>query len=217
MTKQEILRKIDELVIYEKDYDTIRFLLNNTTDEFFVKVIEEVLLGNLFFSDFERIFPSGTYETIIKQNLETQDKLRKEIERTIAFRREFGENSNYTIDLKNTRLGVFLPDEGTDIYNFYQDEKNNVINNQIYELLETIPTDNDVVRTVKFKIYQALEEGKINKEDFLLFAKDYIVPISFENQVLDKTDIDFMVQNNLTQEQVKKIKSLSLFIKRLEL
>jgi len=217
MTKQEMLRKIDELVIYEKDYDTIRFLLNNTTDEFFVKVIEEVLLGNLFFSDFERIFPSGTYETIIKQNLETQDKLRKEIERTIAFRREFGENSNYTIDLKNTRLGVFLPDEGTDMYGFYQDEKSNVINNQIYELLETIPTDNDVVRTVKFKIYQALEEGKIDKEDFLLFAKDYIVPISFENQVLDKTDIDFMVQNNLTQEQVKKIKSLSLFIKRLEL
>jgi hypothetical protein len=216
MTKQEMLTKIDGLVIYQKDYDVIRVLLNNTSDEFFVKVIEEILLGNLYFSDFERIFPSGTYETIIKQNLESQDKLRKEIERTIAFRREV-ENANYNIDLKNTKLGVFLPDEGSELYDFYEEERVNVINNQIYELLETIPTDNDLVRTAKFKIYEALENGDISKEDFLLFAKDYIVPISFEHQVLDKSDINFMIENNLTEEQVKKIKALSLFIKKSEI
>jgi hypothetical protein len=216
MTKQEMLTKIDELVIYEKDYNVIRILLNNTSDEFFVKVIEEVLLGNLYFSDFERIFPSGTYETIIKQNLEGQDKLRKEIERTIAFRRQI-ENANYNIDLKNTNLGVFIPDEGTPLYDFYNEERINVIDNQIYELLETIPTDNDVVKTVKFKIYEALDNGDISKEDFLLFAKDYIVPISFEYQVLDKSDINFMIENNLTEEQVKKIKALSIFIKKSEL
>jgi hypothetical protein len=216
MTKQEMLTKIDELVIYQKDYDVIRVLLNNTSDEFFVKVIEEILLGNLYFSDFERIFPSGTYETIIKQNLESQDKLRREIERTIAFRREV-ENANYNIDLKNTKLGVFLPDEGSELYDFYEEERVNVIDNQIYELLETIPTDNDLVRTAKFKIYEALENGDISKEDFLLFAKDYIVPISFEHQVLDKSDINFMIENNLTEEQVKKIKALSLFIKKSEI
>jgi hypothetical protein len=216
MTKQEMLTKIDRLVIYQKDYDVIRVLLNNTNDEFFVKVIEEILLGNLYFSDFERIFPSGTYETIIKQNLESQDKLRREIERTIAFRREV-ENANYNIDLKNTKLGVFLPDEGSELYDFYEEERVNVIDNQIYELLETIPTDNDLVRTAKFKIYEALENGDISKEDFLLFAKDYIVPISFEHQVLDKSDINFMIENNLTEEQVKKIKALSLFIKKSEI
>jgi hypothetical protein len=216
MTKQEMLTKIDGLVIYQKDYDVIRVLLNNTSDEFFVKVIEEILLGNLYFSDFERIFPSGTYETIIKQNLESQDNLRREIERTIAFRREV-ENSNYNIDLKNTKLGVFLPDEGSELYDFYEEERVNVIDNQIYELLETIPTDNDLVRTAKFKIYEALKNGDISKEDFLLFAKDYIVPISFEHQVLDKSDINFMIENNLTEEQVKKIKALSLFIKKSEI
>jgi hypothetical protein len=216
MTKQEMLTKIDGLVIYQKDYDVIRVLLNNTSDEFFVKVIEEILLGNLYFSDFERIFPSGTYETIINQNLESQDKLRREIERTIAFRREV-ENANYNIDLKNTKLGVFLPDEGSELYDFYEEERVNVIDNQIYELLETIPTDNDLVRTAKFKIYEALKNGDISKEDFLLFAKDYIVPISFEHQVLDKSDINFMIENNLTDEQVKKIKALSLFIKKSEI
>jgi hypothetical protein len=216
MTKQKMLTKIDGLVIYQKDYDVIRVLLNNTSDEFFVKVIEEILLGNLYFSDFERIFPSGTYETIIKQNLESQDKLRREIERTIAFRREV-ENANYNIDLKNTKLGVFLPDEGSELYDFYEEERVNVIDNQIYELLETIPTDNDLVRTAKFKIYEALKNGDISKEDFLLFAKDYIVPISFEHQVLDKSDINFMIENNLTEEQVKKIKALSLFIKKSEI
>jgi hypothetical protein len=216
MTKQEMLTKINELVIYEKDYNIIRVLLNNTSDEFFVKVIEEVLLGNLYFSDFERILPSGTYETIIKQNLESQENLRKEIERTIAFRRQI-ENANYDIDLKNTRLGVFLPDEGSDLYNFYKEEELNVIENNIYELLETIPTDNDLVRTAKFKIYDALNKGEISKEDFLLFAKDYIVPISFEHQILDKTDINFMVENSLTEEQVKKLKALSIYIKKLEL
>jgi hypothetical protein len=56
MTRNDILEKIDNLKLYEKDYDTLLNLLNNADDKFFVKVLEEILNGNLYIQDFERFF-----------------------------------------------------------------------------------------------------------------------------------------------------------------
>lgn len=218
MTREEILDAIDELVIYEKDYDIIRLLLDNTDDEFFVKIIEEVVNNNLYFSDFDRMFTDSRYGSILEQNLESQAKLRTEIERIIAFRKEYMKNNDYTIDLKTTRLGIFVPDDNdTTLYDFYDEEVKNIIDNSIFELFESIPSDNDMIRAAKFKVYEKFEGGDLKREDFLLFAKEYIIPLAYEHQVLNKTDIDFMIQNGLTEEQVKKIKALTMFIKKSEL
>jgi len=213
MTRNEMLEKIDKLAIYEKDYKVIESLIN-VDDRFFVKVIEEILEGNLFFSDFERIFQDESYSAILSRNLEAQEKLRTEIIRLAEFRKQTLNDPSYFIDLKTISVGVTKTDPSDPLNEFYSYEKNMVVNNQIYQLLDTVSSDSPELVAVKLRIFKALELGQINKEDFLLFAKDYIVPISEEGQVLDRSDINFMVENGLTEDQMKKLKALSKFIRR---
>lgn len=212
MTRKEILRKIDEMVIYEKDYRIIEMLLDGTSEKFFVKVLEEIFSGNLFFSDFETIFKDGSYETMIRQNLEIEEKLQKEIERTIAFRREM--DSTFSINPSTTRLGITLPDETDVVYDYYQEIKNETLQRSISQLFNSLPGDTDLVKASKLRVWNALQNGDISEEDFLLFAKEYVVPLSPEYQVLDQFDLDFMFQNNLTEDEVKKLKALALFVRR---
>ena len=78
MTREEILDAIDELVIYEKDYDVIR-LLDNTDDEFFVKIIEEVVNNNLYFSDFDRMFTDSRYGSIFRTEFRVRLNLEQKL------------------------------------------------------------------------------------------------------------------------------------------
>jgi hypothetical protein len=213
MTRSEMLDKIDRMPIYEKDYKVIESLIN-VDDRFFVKVMEEILEGNLFFSDFDRIFKDESYASILSRNLEAQDKLRTEIFRLAEFRRQILNDPGYSIDLKTINIGVTKTDPGDPLNEFYSYERNMAVDNQIYQLLDTISSDNPELVAVKLRIFKALELGQISKEDFLLFAKDYIVPISEEGQVLDRSDVNFMVENGLTEDQMKKLKALSKFIRR---
>jgi hypothetical protein len=150
MTKKDILRKIDEMVIYEKDYKIIEMLLETTSEKFFVKVLEEVFSGNLFFSDFETVFQDSSYETMLRQNLEIEEKLQKEIKRTLAFRKEM--DSTYTINPLTTRLGITLPDETDLVYDYYKEIKNETIQRSISQMFNSLSSDNDLLKASKFKI-----------------------------------------------------------------
>lgn len=213
MTKNEMLRAVDALDIYERDYETLVQLMDNLSDDLFVKIIEEILEGNLFFSDFERLFADESYASTLKNNFEAQDKLKKELDRTLAFRR-LTQGQSFSIDPTTTRIGITVPAEGTDMRTFYDQVKTEVTQDQIYSLFETIENDDPVVRASKLRVYNAFQSGEISEEDFLLFARDFILPIAIEHQILDKSDLRFMADNNLSEEKVKKLKALSYFFRR---
>jgi hypothetical protein len=213
MRKEQMMQALDNFPIYEKDYSTILNLMDNLEDKLFVKIIEEILEGRLFFSDFERIFADETYAVTLKNNFEAQEELKKELDRTLAFRK-ITDGINFTIDPKVTRIGITVPSEGTEMRDFYDEIKDEVIKDQLYHLFDTVDSDTPVIKAAKLRVYNAFQSNEISEEDFLLFARDYILPISIEHQILDKSDMQFMIENNLSEIQMKKMKALSYFLRR---
>jgi hypothetical protein len=67
MKLEEIISKISEMSFYLDDIPTILQMLDNLTPEEFTKCLEEILEGNLFFSDFKDIFKDTGYS----RNLQT--------------------------------------------------------------------------------------------------------------------------------------------------
>jgi hypothetical protein len=206
MTRDEMIRAVDRMVIYERDYKILSLLIANLEDALFVKILEEILLGNLFFSDFERIFSDSSYSSTLARNLETQNKLKKELDRLITFRGQ----TDQAISL----LGLYPPaDQNLRI--FYEQIKDEEIESQLYNIFEVEAGEDELTKQLKIRIFEALQSNQISKEDFLLFSREYILPISIEHQILNKSDLQFATQNNLSEDQVKKIKALSYFIRRL--
>jgi hypothetical protein len=207
MTRDEMISAVDRMVIYEKDYKTLSLLMANLEDSLFVKILEEVLLGNLFLSDFERIFSDSSYASTLKRNLQAQNSLKKELDRLIAFRGQ----TDQAISL----VGMYPPAD-QNLRTFYDQVKLEEIESQLYNMFETKADEDPLTRQLKLRIFEALSTNQISKEDFLLFSKEYILPISIEHQILNKSDLQFATQNNLSEDQVKKIKALSYFIRRLD-
>jgi hypothetical protein len=207
MTRDEMISAVDRMVIYEKDYKTLSLLMANLEDSLFVKILEEILLGNLFLSDFERIFSDSSYASTLKKNLQAQDKLKKELDRLTAFRGQ----TDQAISL----IGLYSPAD-QNLKAFYKQIKDEEIESQLYNIFEVEAGEDELTKQLKIRIFEALQSNQISKEDFLLFSREYILPISIEHQILNKSDLQFATQNNLSEDQVKKIKALSYFIRRLD-
>ncbi len=214
MNKEDLIRAVDKMAIYEKDYEVLRALLSMNDDKFLVKAIEEIALGTIRFVDFYRVFSDARYGEALERNLEAQQRLKEEIERTIAFRRKVSGDQSYTIDPSTTMIGVTVQDDDSPVKAFYDSSESLERRQLIYDLLSPDPSDDIVTSQSKLSVYEAFSRGEISRDDLLLFARDYIVPISYQNQVLNGSDRSFMVENNLTEDQMKKIKSLSSFLRR---
>jgi hypothetical protein len=207
-----MLDLVDKMPIYERDYPIINSLLENLESSLFVKILEEVLEENIFFSDFERIFPDESYAETLKENLEKQEELRNEITRLVYFRKEIlGENFDQRL-----RTGIPLPDETSPYLDFYNDissEERDIIIRSLFEYNEN---DSDLVRGAKIELRNKIliQDSGFSKDDLLLFAESFILPLDFRHQVLNRNDRNFMLENNLSDDEMKKIKTLSLFLKR---
>jgi hypothetical protein len=212
MTRSEMMRAVDRMQFYERDYDVIRVLIANSDDEFFVKVIEELLIGGLQFSDFYRLFEDRKYSDLLAANLESQQRLKTEIERTIAFRKL--SDAGFSIDPSKTRIGVTFQGDDSPAKGFYDESLQSEVSQQIAEILRDDPSDDSVARDSKRRLFSAIKSGKLSSDEIMLFAREYIVPIAEDNQVLNSSDIAFMVENNLTEDQMRKIKSFSKIVRR---
>lgn len=217
MNREEFLRAIDEMKIYEEDYKVISSLMGSSEDTFFVKVLEEVVKGNLQWSDFSRVFADGKYGATLSRNLESQQRLYEQLSRLARFRRETLNDPSYQIDPSTTMVGVTKRGQGESEYQFYTESELAERSALVRGLLSTDPSDSDIVKASKLRIYSAVQSGTISESDLLLFARDYIVPISFEGQTLSESDISFMQSRGLTEDQVRKIKALSAFLRRKDL
>lgn len=140
MDKADFSNAIDNLNIFAKDYATITKLMDNLDDALFVKILEEVLEGNLYWSDFEEIFSNTGYETLLRTNIPLQEKINRDINNYISLRRELG----FSVDSKKMNIGIN--------YTAFSEENEKQYQNE-YELLELslngITTTNTYINNFK--------------------------------------------------------------------
>jgi len=217
MKLNKMLQLVDNMVLYSKDYDILNNLLNNLDSKLFVKIMEEILEGNLYFSDFERFFTED-YEKQLEINLENQKRIKTEISRMIYFKQTILEES-YTFDGNTNMIGIPRPsDLDTELLTLYETLSEEERQSIIYHLFDFNESETVLERAAKLIIRDNLlsETTEYNEQDLLLFADSYIIPIDFKHQIINDNDINFMLENNLTEDQIKKMKSLSIFLRRKE-
>lgn len=90
MLLSEVLSAIESMNIYKKDYDIIVDLINYGDKELFTKILEEVLAGNLYWSDLETLLANTKYPEILKKSLSNQLEIQSEIKKFTALRQTLG-------------------------------------------------------------------------------------------------------------------------------
>lgn len=261
-SRDTMLDNIESLIIYENDYPTIKKILATDDSNFIAAIIEEVINGNLYWSDFETVFPEE-YMNTVSSSIESQAKLREEIQRLVSFRKWAKVNSEEysTIENANKEMQILLSSEG--IINYTNDSGNeNDIwkkeykekrNDMLYSILVHKESDSPLVAAYKEKLFNAIQNGKyvyetepgkitlpddkhysydngkvykmddngnvidsylvINPNDILFSANEYIIPINYKYQGLTSADRVFMEQNKLSEDEIKQLKALYMYIK----
>lgn len=169
LDKQSIMDAIDTMVVYDCDYSTIRKILDTEDYELIETIVEEVLRGNLYWSDFETLFPES-YRDTLGETIENQKNLRTRIIRLANLRQKSnakGESYN-TIKDANLLLQQSLLPEGIIKYT---DDNGNVDSvwaegyrqkrdDLIYGILQAKSSDTVLERAYKEKLLNAIMNGK---------------------------------------------------------
>lgn len=194
MTKEEILASIDSMTIYKDDVEVIQNLLKYCNDTLFVKIMEEIFLGNLLFSDLKPIFNSPEYTNLL--------------EKSLSFQTAFSEYYKKYSDLltaKNLTNDLKLVNLMTIDRNIVFLEKKN----QIYSILFSKSGD-AMTEFYQNVALQDILNNPSNLDNILLSVSDYIVPIDYNYIQLTEADTLFMKQEQISEEEMKKIKSVAL-------
>lgn len=197
MNRQELLDNISNMIIYEKDYDTLSKLVKYCSPRLFTKIMEEVFLDNLYISDFDSVFPDDISDGISKEVVRQAD-IETRYYNLLALRQQLDSNSNFT-----NGIAISIDDVN------YSRELDNAKKNLISEFFERSKDDDASLRQVKEILYEKLMS---NPEKFLFSRDNYLVPISFGDISLDSYDLEFQVKNGITEDEMKKIKALSLYL-----
>lgn len=150
-TLDDILHKVDKMEIHERDYDTIKMLLKNTDEELFTKILEEVLLGNLYWSDFERYLANTNYPKLLRESIKSQMEMNSELSKLKALRMSIidgeGDADKQNIAIKS---GVLYDDE----FSLFKDKI-------IYELTKIDKNDTALTIVYKYKLYNAIKNNEL--------------------------------------------------------
>lgn len=218
MNREQILMGIDNMKnLREKDYATIDFLLKNTSPRLFTKIIEEVLLGNLYISDFESLLSDSQrekYNAIIQQEYELVDYMAK----LTAFRNSIYEESqeynNKKNDGKSYEIPVYISNE---TYNANDEYKSFIKDNILLSLFESETSENAILKEIKLDLYKKIyEENDTALKNAIIISpnnnNDILIPISYHKVILDDFDIEYMKEHNMSEEEMRKMKSMMLFL-----
>lgn len=166
---ESLLDKLDKFIIHEKDVEILDKLVSSLDDELFLKIMEEILDGYLFISDFNEIFSSSEYSEMLEKRTISQEKLEKHLTRLVEFRNYLGHDLTTDLD---TIVGIPSPGE----YNIESEEillallKKYNSNDKLDD--KEISQLKDMLR-IRYKkdIYTAM--SNIQREDILTEMLDY--------------------------------------------
>ena len=206
--KQELIDFIDMLNITNSNYDDILELVLNSDDAFFVKVIEEIKDGNLTFNDFKRTF---SFDGVLDSSIEKQAKLYRE--HKLLSERLLEAEQLQLFDKLKYLVTIYQNKEGNNvIYSAEEIEKEN-------KLISMLTTDSGDLLESLYKnkllndLLSASDAERSKLVDSMLFSlDDYLVPVDFNHIELTDMDLKFARENNMTDDEMKKMKSFSAYL-----
>lgn len=196
MTRNELLNSVDNLILREKDYDTFLKLVTYATPKLFTKIYEEIVLGNLYIKDFEPIFDENTNELRVDY-IEMQDKIQNQYINMYKLRKQVDES--LTLEKYNQDQKIVKKSDDKDTF-----EKMNLAASMIDSL------DTTFEKELALSLYNLIEENP----DIMLASPNekFYVAIDFNNIVIDDYDKEYMRINGLSEDEMKKIKSIANYI-----
>lgn len=196
MTRNELLNSVNNLILREKDYDTFLKLVTYATPKLFTKIYEEIVLGNLYIKDFEPIFDENTNELRVDY-IEMQDKIQNQYINMYKLRKQVDES--LTLEKYNQDQKIVKKSDDKDTF-----EKMNLAASMIDSL------DTTFEKELALSLYNLIEENP----DLMLASPNekFYVAIDFNNIVIDDYDKEYMRINGLSEDEMKKIKSIANYI-----
>ena len=196
MTRNELLDSVNNLILREKDYDTFLKLVTYATPKLFTKIYEEIVLGNLYIKDFEPIFDENTNELRVDY-IEMQDKIQNQYINMYKLRKQVDES--LTLEKYNQDQKIVKKSDDKDTF-----EKMNLAASMIDSL------DTTFEKELALSLYNLIEENP----DIMLASPNekFYVAIDFNNIVIDDYDKEYMRINGLSEDEMKKIKSIANYI-----
>ena len=196
MTRNELLNSVNNLILREKDYDTFLKLVTYATPKLFTKIYEEIVLGNLYIKDFEPIFDENANELRVN-HIEIQDKIQNQYINMYKLRKQVDES--LTLEKYNQDQKIVKKSDDKDTF-----EKMNLAASMIDSL------DTTFEKELALSLYNLIEENP----DIILASPNekFYVAIDFNNIVIDDYDKEYMRINGLSEDEMKKIKSIANYI-----
>lgn len=196
MTRNELLNSVNNLILREKDYDTFLKLVTYATPKLFTKIYEEIVLGNLYIKDFEPIFDENTNELRVDY-IEMQDKIQNQYINMYKLRKQVDES--LTLEKYNQDQKIVKKSDDKDTF-----EKMNLAASMIDSL------DTTFEKELALSLYNLIEENP----DIMIASPNekFYVAIDFNNIVIDDYDKEYMRINGLSEDEMKKIKSIANYI-----
>lgn len=199
VTKNELISYITETTFYKEDAEIINNMINNMDSRLFVKVVEEIMLGNLYWSDFKPIYNDDKFSTVISDSIKSQSEFNERLQQFISYHDNI---SNSVFDtLVNTNSKVISIEKRNKIYSLLLSENKNPI---------------DQYYTNKMIDYLLEDSGENDRIlDMLLSADEYVVPVTWEDVEVNDIDLAYCSSNNIKIDDFKKTKSLALYLDNL--
>ena len=239
LSKDNIINEIENMAIYSLDKEIIEKLLD-LSPNIFATVVENVILGELYWSDFEDILGNTNYQDIVTDILEKQKNLKEEL-KNLNSDRANPDSGRAIVNYLTTNVGipesvVVLDDENkvieseTSLVNDIYNKELSILKGEVlYDLTRVNARDTDLALLVKLKLYELLINSPnvvtsskdisklqeaITMDDIFLFIDSYTIPANIKYQVLTESDRDFMAKNDISEETMKKFKSLEFILRR---
>lgn len=206
-TKERIFKWIDDLVVYEFDYEILVKLINSN-DKFFVRIMTELAEGNLLLDDFETLIGGASFDKIVQDKFIQQQSIEEYLNLILtandfindqgAINKEIAEN--FLLDL-NT---IVNPDRTL---------LEEVTEEEIYSYFKNTPESSILSRINKDILLEQYYNGNIDKNFLNRYIGLPIVPINYNNIVLTEEDKQFALRKGISLNEVKKMKSLRYYYK----
>ena len=204
-----ILRDIDSLPIYKDDFDIIKNILNVSNPKLFASIIESVLSDDLYWSDFIRILDDINYSDTVANILKTQKEIKDKCKKLLELRKSINFGTSDEEIIENLIITDTDSSENSQYYNEYILLRDEIIN----EITKINKNDTELSILCKIRMYNDIKNNNINPDDIFFFIHELVIPVDSENQIITVSDRIFMEKNNITEEQLKKYKSVAIFLR----
>ena len=234
--KDQLITLINQMNVREKDFPIIKALLSTKDPSLISAITEEVLKGNLYWSDLDECLPREKYGEVLNNVLPTQNALLKRISAIAKFNK-FATLNEEELNEIISKTGIVKRDDNLEKYSTDVDNLRYDLHTSIYTINKN---DNAIERTAKIALMNLLMNGEnlkklsdkdlskykiqnntitnkatneaykyIDPNDILLWASEFIIPIDENMIILTDWDVMYMKMHNISEEKMKKIIAVS--------